>query len=367
MALFRTSRINTSLAALALATVFTAPGIALADPFFQPPPTDDPVPTVFCMRITDIERVSLGLTPGNEFAIEFELLNWSDKPATGFRMASSIGTTEVNGVRPTIVGAGIDRDGRGGPLGGSDIDATGAGLTSGQGTFDAAAIHSGRGRGDIGGLLNDWNATSVSDTSAVYSGAVGTALDNRDLVGASSPGGVLPANLVPGPGNDGLGDSSVDGGLGLLIPGGIRNVLDGFTVTVSDWNVGEQLTLNWFLEDSTGQPIGTATDGNVFGFGSLNLARIEVDGDLPSGVFVGNSGFNNNLDTFFGGVNAVPNPAAFAAELGVGITADFLNPDDNVHDAETNTKPIPGPPSLWLVSSGLLILFGAKRRRRKTG
>lgn len=360
----RFSLIGSSFAALALAVVSTAPGTALADPPFQPPPGDDPVPTVFCIRITDIERVSLGVTPGDEFAVEFELLNWANKPASGFRMASSIGTTKVNGVRPTIVGAGIDADGRGGPLGGRDIDATGVGLTTGAGTFDPLAIHSGRGRGDVAGLLNDWSAVSVSATSAVYDINGGTPLDNRDLVAAAAPGGILPASLVPGLGNDGLGDSAIDGGPGTPLPLGIRNVLDGFTLTVTDWDVGEQLTLNWFLEDSLGQPIGTATQGNVFGFGSLNLARIEVDGDLPGGVFVGNSGFNNNSDTFFGNVNQVPNPAEFAAELGVGITADFLNPADNVFDAETNTQPIPGPPTFLLFSFGLLMLAGAKRMRR---
>jgi hypothetical protein len=126
--------------------------------------TADPVPIlpeVFCFRITDIGRISgLDGTDGNDFVFEFEVLNWSDTPAAGVVIASTIGTSGFGSTSPTISGIGIDADGRGGPLGGTDIDASGLGLTSGSGTFDATAIHSGRGRGDIPGSLNDWSATA---------------------------------------------------------------------------------------------------------------------------------------------------------------------------------------------------------------
>ena len=72
---------------------------------------------------------------------------------------------------PTIVAAGIDRDGRGGRLGGSDIDATGLRLTTSSGMFDATAFHSGQGRGDVGGALNDWTPVRFSRTSAVWAQA----------------------------------------------------------------------------------------------------------------------------------------------------------------------------------------------------
>ena len=100
------------------------------------------IPRVFCFRITDIERVP-GDVEGDAFNFEFEVLNWTATPASGLFIATTIGTTAVDASIPIMALAGIDPDGRGGPIGGADI----AGDIGVGGTFDPTAIHSGRGRG----------------------------------------------------------------------------------------------------------------------------------------------------------------------------------------------------------------------------
>ena len=137
------------LPAAGLAAVMASTSATRADP---PPAPESP--RVFCFRITDIERCPNDIS-GAAFIIEFEVLNWTDKPACGLTINANIGMffwwpfftpPWFNGV-PMITKAGIDPDGRGGPLGGFDI---------GPGVFDNPAIHSGRGRGDLPGHLNTW-------------------------------------------------------------------------------------------------------------------------------------------------------------------------------------------------------------------
>ncbi|MEE8059374.1 MAG: hypothetical protein V3T17_16290 [Pseudomonadales bacterium] len=382
MSHLRTTKKPHSLSSFFVTTLALMPTLAFADP--PGPVFNDPIPPVFCIRITDIERVNVNDgSLDNDFTVQFELLNWSNISASGFTVAASSGTTSLVGTNPTIYGAGIDRDGRGGPLGGDDIDAKGAGLTSGDGTFDPVAIHSGRGRGDIAGNLNDWSATSFNATSArwgegIFGAAAGTALLNRDLVAAGAPGGMTPTQLIPGLGLDALGDSAIDGGptpytlfgAGQPVPDGTGNVLDGLTLTITDWDVGERLTLNWFLYDADGNPIGSVGSGlpGIFGFGSLNLVRIPVGSALPGGVLQSsngpNTGFTQASNIFYDGVFRVPNPAEFAAEMGVGLTANFINPEDNFANVQTNASVVPLPASAMLFGSGLIALFSTKRNNK---
>ncbi|NOQ65533.1 MAG: hypothetical protein GQ582_13565 [Methyloprofundus sp.] len=355
-------------ALVSLGAIFMSSAV-LADPPVQN------VPSVFCMRITDMERSTIADgSPGNDFVVQFEMLNWSNKAASKLFMSGNIGTTTVLGAAPTIVGAGIDRDGRGGALGGNDIDASGFGLTQGAGISDPIAIHSGRGRGDLPGKLNDWNATAFNAASANWGmGGAGTQVPNRDLIGALTEADAIA--LVPGLGLDALGDSAIDGGPppytaplggGQPNPDGSGNVLDGFTLTIADWDVGEAISLNWFLADLDGNSIGTSQRGNAFGFGVLNLVRLGVNDPLPGGLLVGNTGFNQNLALFAKGVFDIPDGkvpgALFAGEIGASITAAFLNPEDNIFEAIPNTEPIPAPSAIMLLMSAMF--YRVSRRER---
>lgn len=329
----------------------------------DPPATVD-APEVFCFRITDIERISgLDGSDGNDFVFEFEVLNWTDTPVAGVEIIANIGTSgrglgPAIGASPTIAGIGIDRDGRGGPVGGTDIDASGLGLTSGSGTFDPIAIQSGRGRGDIAGHLNDWDAASFSAREALWDVGSGTVIPNVDLIAA----GVDAIDLVPGnpPVLDALGDTAVDGGptpytagrgAGQPSPDGSGNVLDGFTLTMTDWDVGEFFSFNWSLLNGAGDPIGTAGSptGNPYGFGVVSLARLDPGGVMPTPLFPFSTGFANAGSlSFFDTVWAVPNPTEFALEFAAGVSA-----------------PVPLPPAGALLVGAVLILTRPLRRRTK--
>ena len=86
-------------------------------------------------------------------------------------------------------------------------------------------------------------------------GPLGTPIPNENLL--------FGAGMVPGLGTDSLDDSSIDGGPGPYTPGagepdpqvagappapdGSGNVLDGFVLEVSDFGIGDVLSLNWAL------------------------------------------------------------------------------------------------------------------------
>jgi hypothetical protein len=321
----------------------------------------DPVPVgpgVFCIRITDIERVQDDVSDA-AFEIEFELLNWSDTPASGFSLAVNIGTFFLPsglppwfGGPPEMVRAFIDPDGRGGPVGGNDI---------GPGVFDPIAIHSGRGRSDIAGHLNDWGVTGSTHASVTWgTGALGTPIPNLDLL---APLALIPADpasaymLVPGLGTDGLGDSAIDGGPlpyvnpaplpfgffptgGQPVPDGSGNVLDGFVLTVCDWDEFEMISFNWNFLDALGNPIM-----NSYGFGTLNLVRLPAAAPLPGGVFIGNTGFGQQPIEFFDSVFEIPAftraaATSFAVEFGAAITAPFATPTDNTFGFPITTQTV---------------------------
>lgn len=334
----------------------------------DPPPIQE-IPEVFCFRITDIERVG---GDDDAFNFEFEVLNWTDTPAGGLYLAATVGQSPVAGNLPTVTGASIDVDGRGGPTGGSDI---------GSGVFDDPSHQSGRGRGDVTGLLNDWTMSSFSSSAITFDVGVGTALPNRDLIGAFQSGRDGPeiaCSLIPGAtfnlqsgvcdtsALDSTGDTAIDGGPGVVVnpvtPDGSGNVLDGFVLTVDDFDVGEVFSVNWFLLDGGGQPIGQVAGGNAYGFGTLSLARTDPGAGSPGTVFVGNSGLAQSQIDFFDSVWNIPNPSWFWGELGGGLTAPFRDPNDNIFDVQTNTSLIPTPAPLALLLTGSLLLLARTRR-----
>jgi|GEM_PF-2968325 MYXO-CTERM domain-containing protein len=377
---------------------------ALADPPPPPPPPPRPelfpaiLPQMFCFRVSDIERVP---SSTNGFILSFEVLNWTNVSAEGLVVAQNQLSTGLQGAAPrfssstipgltggqSFGGASIDPDGRGGPrgqpAGGNDI---------GPGTFDVPAMHSGRGRGDIPGLLNDWSAAPVPvgparirNTAAYWTrGAIGTPIPARDVLGAASPGDSVANNyagtraaaqLVPGtrlitdpsdpslPGRvrpvagfDALGDLACDGGPGItpnpISPDGTGNVLDGFTVQVEDWDPGEILSLNWALLGPGNQAIGRPLSGplprnftgNAMGFGVFQIMRLANPlttgfgaNSQPGWTFVngqivpggpGMTGLQQTPLQFFDNVFDLPNPAQFGLEFGSGVTFPFVDPSD---------------------------------------
>ena len=94
---------------------------AMADPPVDGGPRNDPIPQVFCFRITDVEQV-IGFD--DRFNFEFEVLNWTATPAAGLALMRTVGATTTEGVAPFIAAASVDPDGRGGPPGGADCSAS---------------------------------------------------------------------------------------------------------------------------------------------------------------------------------------------------------------------------------------------------
>ncbi|MDJ1182586.1 hypothetical protein PMH09_05205 [Roseofilum sp. BLCC_M143] len=279
---------------------------ALADP-----PPNPPLPDIFCFRITDIDAVTD--PEGDKFQIEFEVLNWTHLPATDVDIALDI-ATDVS-----FDAAFIDANGR--PLGPGDSPPPGNLNT-----------------------VNDWSVTTQTDTYVRWD--AGTPIPKIDLLG-----GELAPFITPG------NPETIDDG---------PNVLDGFVLQVDDWDPGEILSFNWFLTNN-GTPIGTAGGGNPYGFGVVNIARIDGAEDLlGSPVFQGNTGFRDGPIEFANNSNILPGGERFAMEMAGGITAGFQNPDDSTNICGPNGCPVNAvpEPASTLIGSGLLVGIGGVLKRR---
>jgi hypothetical protein len=358
---------------------------AKAAPVPQLPPEFPATP--FSLRITDMERVP-GDAEGDAFRVEFEVVNWSCCGADALMMAVNQGTTRKSGSAPYFSGSSIDADGRGGSSGGSDI---------GAGVYDPIAIHSGRGRGDVPNMLNDWSVADQTesyvrwdtfDTSLPFQPWDGTEVGSR-LITVEWLSIPFRVDLVPGYGADGLGDSAFDGGPDPFTPstpGGGQpdtayestNVLDGFVIDVDDWDEGEVFSLNWWKANletvSGGAPyslFSPAEFGDPFGYGIMSLVRLEPtigspDETLPGPVFAGNVGFDQSGNSFFDTVYEIPNPAEFAAEFGAALTAEFVNPADNLFNLPINAdRLVPEPAMFVLAGAGLFGIGGNSSRNRR--
>ena len=357
-------------------TAFLPVSLVHADPPVTPRPPAPVIPPfipppVFCFRLTDIADV-VGDPEGNAFIFEFEVLNWTNQPAFGLDLAQALAFTPITfGGQPTIIGNGIDPDGRTiGP--GSD----GANLSPADGTFMPAKF----------GAANGWTPGATSPTTANYF-TLGAGIPNRDLLGVPpGPGpartaaalalvpsdGVAP-NFVDGFGRPNIGNfEAIDNG-GPGVDGLPDNVLDGFLLEVDDFDLGETLSLNWFLNDALGVPIGTSSMGNAYGFGNFNLYRSTL-GFGPADRLP--ALWRRQPDSPFGdgqnrGSGLPPGPTAaqftstsvpfgniFAMEPGAALTAPFEDPADQCPTCDVNGDPLPQPQFVDVGLSGFQTIPG---------
>jgi hypothetical protein len=297
--------------------VTAAVAAALTTPVWADPPPRTDLPSVFCLRITDMERVA-GDAENDRFRIELEILNWTNTAASGFSVAANIGTSA--GV--SIVGAGIDRNGRGGTVDQAfdDIPAPEGpgGVPAPPGSTENPPFMSGMGNVDNPNpwrvLQQDVNTAVWTDPDLLFGNACDSffhvpsyvgedptcgsenALQNIDLnnLFAKGPAGAAVARLSPlaGPpldpddppegtvlGTDATGDSSVDGGEGVdlgvdgllgfeePVQGDVENALDGLVLEVDGFKEGDVLSLNWNL-------LGFFDDGNGGGFDAVGPSAI---------------------------------------------------------------------------------------------
>lgn len=391
-----------------VSAVLTAPNFtmpALADPP-PPPPSNTILPDVFCFRFTDVKAVEDD-PEQDRFIFSFEVLNWTDTPASGVRFAMSTGGFDA-GKDLGVTGAQVDSNGR--PLG-SDSDP----IPGNQPVSNTGSVTS-------------VSSSAVEYTAGQFNSSLFTEnpIPNLNLLDVPSTGGTQAAcALVPGcvvSGNTPIisNPETIDDG---------NNVLDGFSIEIDGFDERDAISFNWFLLDENGESIGSVGNGNAYGFGTVNLFRdalndttsdpdFDVTGQL---VFPGNTGGETSGRIFAPGeengvdnVNVVtgfaeqtfvdglvrPSPsgfsvtgetlltnalsdtgtedgpiAVFAAEFGAGITAPFLNPLDNVESVAINVTPNEGfdltdvsgsdpvPEPATTLATGAVALMGLTLRR----
>lgn len=360
--------------------------VALADPPAMPPP-ETILPPVFCFRFTDIKAVEDD-PEGDKFQLSFEVLNWSNQHAAGVRVALTEGTRAVDGKAPTFAGAGVDGNGR--PLGPDADPLPGNQLFS-----------------NTSKVVQSTDSAIQWDTSQLdFNTFVNGAIPNRDLLGVGPRNTPAACALVPGCrvvgnsnpffGTPEVADwDTVDDG---------NNVLDGFVITVDDFDEQEVISFNWDLLNVDGNRIG---DTNDYGFGTVNIARLPIHEDSNANfrVFESNTGvertervfaensylvkeyspvnYDRTLASGFSGRNAIATEtngstgeeeliAMFAAEFGAGITGPFLNPEDNIFNSPVNAKlvnpknppkSVPEPSIIAMLGMTAIAIFGYKRQR----
>jgi hypothetical protein len=334
----------------------TAAGVAAMFSHFSvkaDPPPEPMLPDLFCFRITDIAQVKSDLT-GKTFDFEFEVLNWGKQPAYGVSIALDV----QSGL--AFSGGGTDPLGRKLVLPPSEQPP--------PGNMSMSALYPTPTYVAPG---NSWAVSVDTATAIQWQGTPGPnpAIANFPVTPLFQPSWLSTDQF---PGEDPL--ERIDDGF---------NVMDGFTFRVEDFDPGDQLSFNWFLLDDMGNPfpiLGPNKDN--FGFGALNLARVEGVGAVDF-LFVENTGYLQSLKEFapFDStlpagvlVNQVPDPATFATEFVGGKIADFQNPNDAARLGVRVQLPIPPEirltpvPEVRTYAAGLVLLSlcasSARRVRR---
>ena len=254
-------------AGVALALVL-APAPAGADPPASPPPCNVTLDPLFCIRVTDFERVPEdgALETSNRWRIMFEYLNWTGKDAYGLVMTVNNGSTKgAMGMAPFFADISVDSNGT--PFGPAPLD----GVSPLTGNQD---------------VVNTWVPINLSPSMACFFWNGGLPLKHPSALGfdglldpsfASTSQGtclqalnqMIPMSQIQGAHIQINDHETVDDG---------TNVLDGFVIEVDELDVGEQFSFDWFLIELDGSligmptppggPVGTSDD---FGFGTFNL------------------------------------------------------------------------------------------------
>ncbi len=276
---------------IACALLLITPTLIFADPVPDPPVEDgydDPI-QVFCFLMTDIQA---GAIP-NSFQFQFQSLNWADEDVYGVAIMMNVGSSDVVGERPTLVGGNIDVNGQPfGPVGTSD---------------HLAAVTTN----------NQWSISQAGPTSITWSGITSpiTPIDLLDGSQLPNPNPQPPNTVRPiQKGEQAISFMSFSNPNKPLQPDAATiddgsNVLDGFVFSVVDFDPGEVISLNWFLLDQNGDPVGTAGGGNQYGFGVVNLKRVDGGITLDDPIFEGNVGFDQSARSFLNDVHLGPGGA----------------------------------------------------------
>jgi hypothetical protein len=163
----------------------------------------------------------------------------------------------------------------------------------------------------------------------------------RNLIGSgSSPAACA---LIPGCVASTIANfETVDNGIGP------DNVIDGLIIEIDDFDAGELISLNWFMTDSIGAPIGVSGLGNQYGFGVVNIFRGSSGPAVwrrtvtaPAGPGQ-NSGTTASIRDMFVSASTT-GPETFEVEFGAAMTAPYSNPADNIFGAPIDAELIPTP------------------------
>lgn len=331
-----------------------------ADPPVTPPACAKLDEDLFCWRVTFIEGVP-GDPEGDRFRIMMEFVNWTGSDAYRIRMARNIGG-DVGSMQ--LVGADVDFNGR--PFADPPQPPTGniqMCNTWFVNSFTDSLVIWETGGPPIppcpppNGLLN--NAFFVGNHGGApgfeFNGLLDPAFDDGITTGdecRTALNGMIPGSNLEQVDMGGMMVWKVNINDTETADNG-SNVLDGFWIELDDWDVGDSISFNWWLEDEQGNSIGMvfmggSVMGDQFGFGALNLTRL--NSPAPAPLFNLNGGFDPS-DTIIGGdaddatfwaenevngidtypINPIPagRPGAgrwFAIELGAAVTAQLVNP-----------------------------------------
>lgn len=334
-----------------LSTCFT-PLIAIGiSTFLLPHAKADPPPTtlpVFCWRFTDVKQVDAAT---NTFQFEFEVLNWTTKPADALTVYFPLPGTRVGNVpsgdllnkgNVAINSASVDSDGRFLPPGpaipppGNQPTQNGWSASLSTGNLDIYATKTAIYQHDPSNALSkkipNIDLVQIVNSSGTTDQAIAKINDLPNPVISPTSTGSFP-NGDFNPIND---PETIDNG---------TNVLDGFVFEASSFDPGDYIVLSWFLGPDVASPAGN---------GILGLARdSQIDINFsPVGGFSTTGFSSSNPLIFASGSPLVGSQYGFTGVIGANV------PLISVGDIQQVPAPLP--------VTGAAFVFASIRRIRAT-